>query len=101
MIPGHSSTVNVLRVNGQFLMAFFFGCAAWIFWPTSAAWWGYGLLSLGSGACAISLTIKAITLMIQVRDAERAIQHHLHQTRPSEQARLASDDALRRAGMTK
>ncbi len=93
----HSGTV--FKINMNLLGAVTYGAAAYLIWPDSLKWWGFGLLSIMLGLAAPVFLIKAIRLMFKRRDrdAEQDAIEALGNAPKSSQ--LATDDDLENLGV--
>ena len=89
----------ILKVNGHFLQAALFGGVAWLIWPTTPKWWGFGLLSILLGAAALASLIAAIRAMTKLYIRERELSRFTTTARTPEPSDLADQEALKNAGM--
>ena len=96
---GHAATT--FKINMNLLGAVFYGAGAYLIWPDSLKWWGFGLLSIMLGMAAPAFLIRAIILMFKRRgrDAEQDAIEDLGNAPKS--ARLATDDDLEALGVFK
>jgi hypothetical protein len=101
MEPRKSSFGTVFRINMNLLGAFSYALIAWAIWPDSAKWWGFGLLSIALALAAPALLIRAIILMAKLYSRDKAIAAFEAANRIADPSELASDEALRKAGMIK
>ena len=101
MNPRKSSRGTVFKINMYLLGAFSYAVGAWLIWPDSLKWWGFGLMSIALGMAAPTFLIKAILLMFkrQGRDAELDDIEALGNAPKS--AHLATDDDLENLGVFK
>lgn len=98
--PGKTPFGAVMAVNGKFLAAFLAGAVGWLCWPESSEWWQFGLLSAVLWLGAIGKFIEGISAIVKIYVREREIARLMALGRIDRPSELASDDALRRAGMT-
>ena len=89
----------ILKVNGHFLQASLFVGVAWLIWPTSPEWWGFGLLSILLGAAALASLIAALRAMTKLYVRERELARFVATARTADPSDLADQDALKDAGM--
>jgi len=98
--PGKTSFGSVLSVNGKLLAAFIAGALAWVCWPNSSEWWQLGLFSVVLWFGAAGKLIEAIRAMIKIYVRDKQIAAFMAQGRTASNSELATQDALRKAGMT-
>jgi len=63
MNPRKSSRGTVFKINMYLLSAFSYAVGAWLIWPDSLKWWGFGLMSIALAITAPAMLIKAIMMM--------------------------------------
>lgn len=86
---------DIVRINGHLLACVICGVGAYLIWPTSIEWWGFGFLSIVLGICAFKSLVRAFRLM---RKLKRFADYEADRAKPKS-ATLASAEALRKAGM--
>lgn len=101
MNPRKSSRGTVFKINMYLLGAFSYAVGAWLIWPDSLKWWGFGLMSIALGITAPAMLIKAIMMMFKLYARDKEFSEFEEANRAAEPSELASDDDLRKAGMIK
>lgn len=101
MNPRKSSRSTVFKINMYLLGAFSYAVGAWLIWPDSLKWWGFGLMSIMLGITAPAMLIKAIMMMSKLYDRDKEFADFEEANRAAEPSELASVDDLKRAGMIK
>lgn len=101
MNPRKTNWGTVFKINMNLLGAAVYGTGAYLIWPDSLKWWGFGLLSFMLGVTAPAFLIRAIILMFKRRgrDAELAAIEALGSAPKS--AHLATDSDLETLGLFK
>ena len=101
MNPRKSSRGTVFKINMYLLGAFSYAVGAWLIWPDSLKWWGFGLMSIMLGITAPALLIKAIMKMFKLHAHDKEFSEFEEANRAAEPSELASVDDLKKAGMIK
>lgn len=101
MTSRKSNWGTILKINLSLLGAFSFGVGAYLIWPDSLKWWGFGLISIIVGMAAPALLIKAIIMMFKLHARDKEIAEFEEANGAAEPSELASVDDLKRAGMIK
>lgn len=101
MNPRKSSRGTVFKINMYLLGAFSYAVGAWLIWPDSLKWWGFGLMSIALAITAPAMLIKAIMMMFKLYTRDKEFAEFEEANRVAEPSELASDDDLRKAGMIK
>lgn len=101
MNPRKSSRGTVFKINMYLLGAFSYAVGAWLIWPDSLKWWGFGLMSIMLGITAPAMLIKAIMIMFKLHDRDKEFAEFEEANRAAEPSELASVDDLKKAGMIK
>jgi len=99
MTPDRNHFGAVVAINLQLLSAFGFAVTAWAIWPTTAEWWGLGVMSVLFGLGALHGLVGALRSMAALHAKDRALHDYLARGGPPKQARFASDELLRKKGM--
>lgn len=99
MTPTKPTLDAYLKINAMLFASAAFGFFAWLTWPRTAAYWGFGPISVVMGICCLGMLAKAFHLMAQIRARSMAVGTFVAQARPPEPAKLADLDALRRGGL--
>lgn len=99
MIRFQRSVGAIATINGQLLGGAFYGAASWVTWPSSPEWWGFGIISILSGIAAFGMVIQALRGMTALYLRDRALSQFEAQAKTQKNADMASDDALRKAGV--
>ena len=50
--------MSVFKINMNLLAGFAYALGAWLIWPDSLKWWGFGLMSICLGMLAPAFLIK-------------------------------------------
>ncbi len=101
MNPRKSSRGTVFKINMYLLGAFSYAVGAWLIWPDSLKWWGFGLMSIMLGIAAPAMLIKAIMIMFKLHARDKEFAEFEEANRAAEPSELASVDDLKKAGMIK
>ncbi len=96
-----SSRGIVFKINLYLLGASSYAVGAWLIWPDSLKWWGFGLLSIVLGLSAPVLLTKAIVMMARLHARDKEFAEFEEANPTAEPSELASIDDLKRAGMIK
>lgn len=96
---GHAPTT--FQINMYLLGAVLYGVGAYLVWPDSLKWWGFGLLSILLGLAAPIFLIKAIMLMFKRRNRDVELDAIEGLGNAPKSARLATDDDLDNLGVFK
>lgn len=98
MSPG-PNVRTIMKINLELLYAVVLAVLAWLCWPETAEYWGFGLVSILFGAAAAALVIRNIwEIWLQImRDI--AVGRFNRQGREPQSDGPGGDDALRDAGM--
>lgn len=99
MPPFQSASATVLGVNGKLAGAAILAVAAYACWPTHPKWWGFGMMSAILALGAVTNVIQAIHLMKKLYIQDKAVAEYEKLGAEQKSAELATDDALRQAGM--
>jgi len=94
-----SSARSVFQINVNFLFSTLMGWLAWGTWPLGSSAIGWGLVSIMFGLVSLSMVIKALTLMVKLYQRDRTIALYVQQGTRPKVSELASEDALKNAGM--
>jgi hypothetical protein len=73
MRPFESSFGSIVSINAHLALAAGCGFAAWIIWPTSTEWWGFGVTAIFLAGAAMTAAGKAVRLAMELRAKKRAI----------------------------
>ena len=101
MTPHKPAWATIFRINIALLGAVAFAFTAWVIWPDSLKWWGFGLLSIMFAIAAPALLIKALILTVKLYQRDKALAEFEAANRDADPSELANDDVLRKAGMKK
>lgn len=99
MNPSDNSFGTTVQINSKFLFAALCIFIAYISWPTDAKYWGYGFISICMGLASIGLIIDAIKMMVKLYQRKKIIAEYMAQGKKPKSSKMASEDALRKAGM--
>ena len=89
----------IVQINLKLLWATAMIFVAYFSWPTSAKWYGFGLISICAGAAAIGLVIEAIRAMTKLYVRDKALEKYVAQGGKTKSSEMATSDALDNAGM--
>ena len=101
MNPRKSNWGIVFKINMHLLGSFSYGVGAWLIWPDSLKWWGFGLISILLGMAAPALLIKAIIMMFKLHARDKEFAEFEEANRTAEPSELANIVDLKKAGMIK
>ena len=101
MNPRKSSRGTVFKINMYLLGAFSYAVGAWLIWPDSLKWWGFGLMSIALGITAPAMLIKAIMMMFKLHVRDKEFAEFEEANRAAEPSELANVIDLKKAGMIK
>lgn len=99
MNPRKSSRGTVFKINICLLGAFSYAVGAWLIWPDSIKWWGFGLVSIAFAIAAPKMLFKAIRMMFKLYERDKEFAEFEEANRAAEPSELASVDDLKKAGM--
>lgn len=89
----------VLRINVKLLLGTLLGYGAYACWPSTAEWWHLGVLSLFMAVGGLDQIVAALRLMAKFSARNKAIVAMNTGYAAPKSAQLASDDALKQAGV--
>ena len=92
---------TIFQINMALLGATSFAAASWGFWPDSLKWWGMGVFSIMCAMAAPAMLIRAFILMFKLYQRDKDLAEFEAEIPKAKPAKLAGDDALRKAGMIK
>lgn len=93
------ATGSIIKINLHCLQAIAFGLIAWWCWPTRPFDLGWGLLAFISVMVVLAAIVSAIKDMIKLYQRDKTLKAYLQQGTQPKASTLASDDALKKAGM--
>lgn len=99
MTPFERDTGSVVGINVQLTLATLFGWLAWLWWPTSAEWWGIGVGCVIFALAALAGVGNALKMMLELHRRRRVLAEFMAQGGAPKTARLASIEDLERTGM--
>ena len=99
MNPFQTSNGATAQINSKLFLAFICALAAWLIWPTNPQWWGFGLISIMLAAGAFLAFIDALQSMKKIYMRDKAMAEYMAQGNKPKSSKLASTDALRKAGV--
>mgnify|MGYP001081419146 CR=1 FL=1 len=99
MTPRKPAYGAIFRINAALFGAFGFAFAAWVLWPDSFKWWGFGLLSIMFGMAAPACLIHAGILIFQLYERDKELAEFEQAYKDATPSELAGDEALRKAGV--
>ncbi len=99
MTPYQSSFGTIIQINFKLLLAAAMIFVAYYSWPTSAKWYGFGLISICAGLAAIGLVIEAVRAMTKLYVRDKTLENYKAQGGQTKSSEMASSDALDKAGM--
>ncbi|MCP4195975.1 MAG: hypothetical protein GY762_02400 [Proteobacteria bacterium] len=99
MKPFQPSLGVIVQINFKLLLATAMIFVAYYSWPTSAKWYGFGLISICAGLAAIGLVIEAVRAMAKLYARDKALENYKAQGGQTKSSEMASSDALDKAGM--
>ncbi len=98
--PVHkSTTATIFKINFAFLNALFCCSIAWLIWPDSLKGYGLGMLSVILWCSGFASLIAALQGIIAVYKRDKAVEEFASIGDKPKSSTLASDDALKNAGM--
>lgn len=90
---------TTFRINMYLLGTAAYGAGAYLIWPNSLRWWGFGLMSILLGLAAPIFLIKAIILMFKRRNRDVELDAIEALGNAPKSAHLATDDDLETLGV--
>ncbi len=90
---------TIVSINAHLLGAVLYGWLAYVLWPTDIIWWGFGFISMICGFGSGLALIEALKKMTALYVRDRALASYRAQAKSQTNAELASNDALRKAGV--
>jgi hypothetical protein len=100
MTPYQSSFGTIIGINARLLYAALMSSLAWYIWPDSMRGYGWGFLSICLWLSSFALFVEACKAALKLYARDRAVSKYLAQGNKPKTAEMASNDALRNAGMT-
>ncbi len=94
-----TATGMIVKINAASLQGLFFGLMCWVMWPESRFDYGWGFLAIISGLISCSFITGAALGMIRLYKRDKALEQYMQQGATPKSSTLASDDALKNAGM--
>lgn len=95
------SKSRVAEVNLKLAYAVFLGFIAWVSWPDSAKWWGFGFTSVLCGFASVAMAIQAIHLVRKIQLFEKQQREFEAKGSAVKSAGLASVDRMKSGGVIK
>ncbi|MBG6166771.1 hypothetical protein IWQ54_006470 [Labrenzia sp. EL_195] len=89
----------IIAINGQLGYAVVLAVVAYWIWPTDPRWYGFGLMSIMMGAAAAALILRSFGQMVKIHRRNQFWKLQKPRGNAPKNARLASDDDMRRGGM--
>ncbi len=99
MTPYQSSFGTIIQINFKLLLAAAMIFVAYYSWPTSAKWYGFGLISICAGLAAIGLVIEAVRAMTKLYVRDKTLAEFEKLGNKPKSSTLVTDDAMRQAGL--
>ena len=91
----------ILGINLKMIYAAFLALIAYIAWPTSPEWWGFGFISICAGLSSVIAVVQASRDGFQLWLRDREAARFLGQGGAPKGADLAREKTLRDSGMIK
>ena len=91
----------IVTINAKLLFAFSFGVVSYLIWPTSAKWWGLGVISICLSLGSLGLLKEAIKLVAKSRTFEGDQSEFMAQGKQVKSSTLASNERMTRDGVIK
>tara|TARA_R110002126_G_scaffold239459_12_gene382803 strand:- start:1262 stop:1567 length:306 start_codon:yes stop_codon:yes gene_type:complete len=101
MKPFQNSNGTIYQINIKLLLALTCALIAFYSWPTHPKYWGFGFMSICMGLSAIGVTFDALRMMTKLYQRDKALSKYMAQGNKPKSSKMASLDALRKAGMIK
>lgn len=89
----------VIAVNLTLLSSLLLAVACYWCWPSNPEWWGFGFISICLGGAALGQFLAALRLIAKLYTRETTIRQVMAQGELPKTSRLASDTALKDAGL--
>lgn len=99
MKPQAIKTGDVVNVNLGFASSIIQALLAWWLWPSSLAWWGFGVFSVIMGLSALTTLIRTFKRVWKLHTRRKTMQALAKHAAEPKASRLLDDDVLRKAGM--
>ncbi len=99
MKPFRSSQGSIFLINVKLLYAVFLGFASYWCWPSSAKWWGFGIISIFAAAATVGLLIQALRDMIKLHARDKVLDEYMALGNKPKSSEIATNDILDKARM--
>ncbi len=91
----------IVAINAKLAYAVILGVVSCGIWPTSAKWYGFGLLSVFTGMAAVALAINALRQIADIREFEEDQKEFLAKGNEVKSSTLPTEDFLTEKGVIK
>ncbi len=91
----------ISKINTKLLYAGFLGVISYMSWPTSAKYYGFGLVSICAGLAAAALAKEAIKMIGDIRTFEGDQEEFLAQGNEVKSSSLLAEDFMTEKGVIK
>ncbi len=91
----------IVKINAMLLYASVLGVVSYLSWPTSAKYYGFGLVSICAGLAAAALATKPITLIGDIRTFEDDQNEFLAKGNEVKSSTLLAEDFMTEKGVIK
>lgn len=92
---------RILKLNIKLAYAVFLVWLAYLCWPTSTEWWGFGFITIGAGLSGFVLAIKSLGEVVQMIFRDRTIDGFNKSARQPHDDKLAGRHDMDKRGMLK
>lgn len=96
-----SDFFRILKINVKLAYAVFLIGLAYLCWPTSPEWWGFGFITIGAGLSGFVLGLKSFGEIAQMIFRDRTIDDFNNSARQPHDDTLASRRDMKNRGMLK
>ena len=95
------SKSKIIEINAKLLYAVCLGTVSYLSWPTSMKWYGFGVISICTGAAAIGLVFNALRQISDIREFEDGQEEFLAKGKEVKSSTLLAEDFLTEKGVIK
>ena len=96
-----SDITRILKINLKLAYAVFLIWLAYLCWPTSPEWWGFGFITICAGLAGFVLAIKSLGEVGQMMFRDRNIDNFNKSARQPHDDKLAGQRDIEKRGMLK
>ncbi|PCJ82172.1 MAG: hypothetical protein COA52_20230 [Hyphomicrobiales bacterium] len=92
---------TIYQINIKLLFALTCALIAFYSWPSHPKYWGFGFISICMGLAAIGVAFDALRTMAKLYQRDKTLSKYMAQGNKPKSSKMASLDAMKKAGMIK